>query len=64
MEDFFRSLGLPVDLGSSEIGVLPQAELEALALGCSRRRSRAIGTFCPLDHQGILEVYQDANRGK
>ena len=64
VEDFFRSLGLPVDLGSSEIGVLPQAELEALALGCSRWRSRAIGTFCPLDHQGILKVYQDANRGK
>lgn len=61
-EDFFRRLGLPVTLGGSEIGLLPQAELEALALGCSRGRSRSIGTFCPLDHQGILEVYQAANR--
>ena len=36
-------------------------ELEALALGCSRGRSRSVGSFCPLDHDGLLAVYRAAN---
>lgn len=61
VEDFFRRLGLPVTLSASEIGTVSQAELETLALGCSRNQSRSIGSFCPLDYQEILKVYQAAN---
>ena len=42
-------------------GLSPEEELEALALGCSRGRSRSVGSFCPLDHDGLLAVYRAAN---
>ena len=61
VEACFRDLGLPVSLGQSEAGVIPEEELEALALGCSRGRSRSVGSFCPLDHDGLLAVYRAAN---
>ena len=61
-ERFFQSMGLPVTLGGSKIGVVDAEALEVLALGCSRNRARAIGTFHPLDHDGIRGVYANANR--
>lgn len=59
---FFKSIGLPVTLGESEVGVLSAEEIETLALGCSRNKSRMLGCFCPLDHDGIRGVYTSANR--
>ena len=41
--------------------MVPEEELEALALGCSRNRSRSVGSFCPLDHDGLLAAYRAAN---
>lgn len=61
-ESYFRSLGLPVSFGESSVGVVPEADLEELAMGCSRGKSRSIGNFCPLNHEEILEVYHRANR--
>lgn len=58
---YFKSLKLPTTLGESEIGVIPAEEIEALALGCSRNRGRSVGSFCPLDHDGIRAVYAAAN---
>lgn len=60
-ERYFASLKLPITLGTSEIGVLSEAEVDILALGCSRNRGRSVGSFCPLDHDGIRAVYQAAN---
>ena len=60
-EKYFKSLSLPVTLGESEIGVVPPEDMEALALGCSRNRSRSVGSFCPLDHDAIRAVYEAAN---
>ena len=62
VEDCFRGLGLPVTLSQSEVGVVSDEELEALALGCSRNKTRRVGSFCPLDHDGLLAVYRAANR--
>lgn len=61
-ERFFRGLGLPITLGASKIGVLDARAIEALAEGCSRGRSRSVGNFHPLDHDGMRSVYALANR--
>lgn len=60
-ETYFRSLGLPVTFGESSMGIVPESDLEELALGCSRGRARTIGNFCPLGHEDMLEVYRSAN---
>lgn len=62
MEGYFRSLGLPTTLGQSEIGLLDAAALEALAAGCSRGRSRTVGSFRPIGHDEMLEIYRSADR--
>lgn len=61
-ETYLKKLGLPITLGESEIGRVSAGEIEELALGCSRGRSRAVGSFLPLDHEGIRAVYQAANQ--
>ncbi len=61
VETVFQSMGLPTSLGRSEIGVLSAEALEAVALGCSRNKSRSVGAFYPLDRDGLLEVYRTAN---
>ena len=61
-EDYFRALGLPTTLGQSEIGLLDDAALEALAAGCSRGRSRTVGSFRPIGHDEMLEIYRSADR--
>lgn len=61
VEGTFRRLGLPVSLAGSRVGVVSQRELEELAMGCSRGRSRSIGSFCPLDYEAVLSVYKAAN---
>lgn len=59
--DCFRSLGLPVSLGQSPIGVLTEETLEELALSCSWNCTRTVGCFHPLDCGGMLAVYRAAN---
>ena len=56
---FFRRLGLPVTMG--ELGITPtEAELDLLAEGCSRGRSRTIGTLEVLHHDDIRAIYAAA----
>ena len=56
---FFRSLGLPTTIG--ELGItLSEDDLDRLADGCSRGRSRTIGSLRVLDWDDMRAVYEAA----
>ena len=61
-EGYFRSLGMPVRLSQlSGVGVQDEAGIEDLALRCSFRKSRTVGTFRKLDYEDMLQIYRAAN---
>ena len=56
---FFRSLGLPTTIG--ELGItLTEEDLDRLADGCSRGRSRTIGSLQVLDWDDMRGIYEAA----
>ncbi len=60
-EEYFRSLGMPTSLRELKgLENINDQQLVQLANNCSRNGARSIGYFCPLDEQGILEVYRMA----
>ena len=61
-EEYFRRLEMPTCLSELGIPVQDQAGLEDLARRCTFDRTRTIGTFQVLDYDGILKIYQMANR--
>ena len=61
-EAYFKRLGMPVRIAELSCGVQDEAGLYDLALRCSRNRGRTIGTFRVLDFEGMLNVYQMANK--
>lgn len=60
--EFFKELGMPVCFSELGIGVLSDAELEALAVKCTYGKTRTIGCFRVLDYDDILNIYKAANR--
>lgn len=56
-EEFYASIGMPVNLRS--LGV-KEEDLERLALGCSRNKSRSLIGYMPLEYEQILEIYKMA----
>lgn len=56
-ERYYESIGMPTNL--KMLGV-KEADLEKLALDCSRNKSRSLIGYKPLDYNDILEVYKMA----
>ena len=62
MENFFRSLHMPVSLGElKDVGVQSEEGLQELALRCSYQKTRTIGSFRVLGYDEMLEIYRLAN---
>ena len=62
MENFFRSLHMPVSLGElKDVGVQSEEGLQELALRCSYQKTRTIGSFRVLGYDDMLEIYRLAN---
>ena len=59
MVDFFRDLGLPTTIGALDI-ILTDGDLDRLADGCSRGRSRSIGSLRVLDWDDMRAIYEAA----
>lgn len=60
-EEFFKSLDMPIRIPELKCGILDKATLDELAERCTRYGKRCIGTFHPLDTEGVKEVYYLAN---
>ena len=59
MEDFFRSIHMPVSI--SELGVeLTDGQIEELAYKCSHMDKRTIGGVQKLDRKDMAEIYRMA----
>ncbi len=61
VNDFFKSLGMPLSLTELLGKKLSQKELEDLAQECSFAQKRTIGTFKSLAYDDILKIYTMAN---
>ena len=61
-EEFFRSIDMPTTFTELGIGVLSEEQLRELAERCTFFHTRVVGKFCPLDYDGILAVYPNANK--
>lgn len=59
--DFFRSIGMPVSITECS-GKQTQEQLRGLADGCSRGKTRTIGSFRVLEYSDILKIYTIANK--
>lgn len=59
MEDFFRSVKMPVTL--QELGLtLTEEQIQELAYKCSFKETRTIGNILPLDRKDMEQIYQSA----
>jgi alcohol dehydrogenase YqhD (iron-dependent ADH family) len=59
VESFYRSIGMPTTL--KELGIAPTDEqIEELATKCTFFGKRKIGTFMPLGHEEIVQIYKTA----
>lgn len=56
-ENYYRSIGMPVCL--SELGV-KESDLETLALGTSRNKTRTLPGYKPLAYEDILAIFKMA----
>lgn len=61
-EEFFQSLGMPTCFSKLGIGIQNETMLDYLADMCTDKDTHTIGTFCPLDRDGVKAVYKSANR--
>ena len=56
-ERYFRELGLPTSLG--DLGIDPdEAALDLLADGCSRGKTRTVGSLIPIGWEAMRELYR------
>ncbi|HEY8463406.1 MAG TPA: iron-containing alcohol dehydrogenase [Bacillota bacterium] len=60
-EEFFVSIGMPVNLGQLGIGKLSDAQIEELAVKCSYFGRRKVGTVKPLEVEDIKAIFRMAN---
>ncbi len=56
-EKYYRSINMPTRI--SELGV-KEEDLETLALGCTRNRSRVLSGYRKLDYEDVLAIYKMA----
>ena len=59
-EQFFKSIGMPVNLHELCQKELTEEEINALADNCSRKGGRQIGSFKRLDRQDMYNIYKTA----
>jgi alcohol dehydrogenase YqhD (iron-dependent ADH family) len=59
MEAYFRSINMPVSIGDMDISPT-DAQLEEMALKCSRYDGRTIGGFKKLDRGDMLNIFKAA----
>lgn len=60
-EDFFRSLDMPVCLGELGMGVQPEGVLQKMADSATNGGTVKLGSFCPMDAEDMVAIYQCAN---
>lgn len=60
-EDFFHTMRMPASIPELLGRQLSEEELVQLADRCSRGGTRKIGVFCPMDREGMLKIYREAN---
>lgn len=60
-EDFFISIGMPVNLSQLGIGKLSEDQITELAIKCSYFGRRVVGTVKPLQVEDIKAIYRLAN---
>lgn len=60
-EDFFHTMRMPASIPELLGRQLSEEELVQLADRCSRGETRKIGVFCPMDREGMLKIYREAN---
>lgn len=60
-EEYFTSIGMPTNFSTLGIGVQPEEVLRELALRCTYRHTRKVGTFQVLDEPDLYEIYKAAN---
>lgn len=60
-EDFFISIGMPVNLSQLGVGKLSEAQITELAIKCSYFGRRVVGTVKPLQVEDIKAIYHLAN---
>jgi hypothetical protein len=56
-EQYYEAIGMPTNLTS--LGV-KSVDLEKLALGCSRNKTRKLIGYMPLGYEEILDIYKMA----
>ena len=56
-EEYYRKIGMPIRIG--ELGV-KEADLETLALRCSREKTRKLIGYKPLAYEDILAIFRMA----
>jgi hypothetical protein len=56
-EQYYEAIGMPTNLTS--LGV-KSADLEKLALDCSRNKTRTLIGYMPLGYEEILDIYKTA----
>ena len=59
-EQFFQSIGMPINLHELCQKELTEEEINALADNCSRKGGRQIGSFKRLDRQDMYNIYKTA----
>ena len=60
-EEYFKSIDMPITIPQLKCGILDKTTLDELATRCTRNGARKIGTFNPLDTEGVKQVYYLAN---
>ena len=60
-EAYFRSLGMPVSIGTLSCGVQDAAGIEDLAARVSYHGTRRVGTLVSLDHEALRDIFEMAN---
>ena len=59
MEDFFRSIDMPVSLKELKVNA-SEEQIDTMALKCSFNKTRTIGTFKKLGYEDLKLIYQAA----
>ena len=60
-EQYFRSLDMPTCFADLKLGEITDEDLRAMAVNCSRKGGRTIGSFKVMDTEDIYKVYVMCN---
>lgn len=59
--EYFKSLNMPTTFSESVVGLMKDEDIEVMAAGCSRGRSREVGSFRPINHDEMVAIYHSIN---